>query len=144
MPTMLLILVLLPLAADDTVLTPWGTNHHGSDVPKREVREITARRAQYDIVQGGTMDGENCRTPHGVWQPFQQTWESNQQVRIENIGTADIVNPWLSNGRNDFRSVKEIVARVLTPGMTDRDKATALWWQEIQYRFHFEGDNSEL
>ena len=28
--------------------------------------------------------------------------------------------------------------------MTDREKARALWWQEVQHRFHFEGDNDEL
>jgi hypothetical protein len=140
----LLMLALLPLAASEDGLAPWGSNRHESDVPKRDVREIAARRAEYVVVQGGTMDGENCRSPHGVWQPFQQAWESNRQVRIENVGTTDVVNPWLSNGRNDFRNVREIVARVVKPGMTDKDKATALWWQEIQYRFHFEGDNSEL
>ena len=28
--------------------------------------------------------------------------------------------------------------------MTDREKARALWWQEVQHRFHLEGDNNEL
>jgi hypothetical protein len=28
--------------------------------------------------------------------------------------------------------------------MTEKEKAIALWWQEIQNRFHLEGDNSEL
>ncbi len=55
-----------------------------------------------------------------------------------------MVNPWLSNGRNDFRSLDRIVARAIEPGMTDREKARALWWQEVQHRFHFEGDNDEL
>lgn len=140
----LLMLVLLPLTANDEPLAPWGANRHASDVPRREVREIGARRAEYVVVQGGTMDGQNCRSPNGVWQPFQQSWESNRRVRIENVGTTDVVNPWLSNGRNDFRSLQEIVDRVVKPGMTDREKAMALWWQEVQYRFHFEGDNNEL
>ena len=76
--------------------------------------------------------------------PFQQTWESNRSVRLENVGTTDLVNPWLSNGRSDFRSIQEIVARAVKPGMSDQDKAMALWWQEIQYRYHYEGDNNEL
>lgn len=112
--------------------------------PQRAVRDITDRQARYVIVHGGTMDGQNCRSPQGVWQPFQQTWESNRSVRLENVGPSDIVNPWLSNGRNDFRDLQKIVARVVKPGMTDKEKALALWWQEIQYRFHFEGDNNEL
>ena len=52
------------------------------------------------------MDGRNCRSPQGVWTPFEQTWESNRSVRMENVGETDVVNPWLSNGRNDFRSVQ--------------------------------------
>jgi hypothetical protein len=141
--TSLLVLGLL-LTANDDSLAPWATNRHASDVPKRDVREISARQAEYALVQGGTMDGQNCRSPQGVWQPFQQTWESNRWVRIENVGTTDVVNPWLSNGRNDFRTLQEIVSRVVKPGMTDKEKALALWWQEIQHRFHSEGDNSEL
>ncbi len=90
------------------------------------------------------MDGRNCRSPQGVWQPFQQTWESNRSVLMENVGHTEIVNPWLSNGRNDFRTLDEIVARAVKPGMTDGEKAKALWWQEVQYRFHFDGDNDEL
>ena len=144
MQTMLLMLAIMLLKANDEPLVPWGANHHASDMPRRDVREIDARRAEYVVVQGGTMDGQNCRSPNGVWQPFQQSWESNRRVRIENVGTTDVVNPWLSNGRNDFRSLKEIVDRVVKPGMTDKDKAMALWWQEVQYRYHFEGDNNEL
>lgn len=144
MRTTLLMLLLWPMTADDDSLSPWSADRHASDVPMREVREISTRRATYVVMQGGTMDGQNCRSPQGVWQPFQQTWESNRSVRVENVGTTDLVNPWLSNGRNDFRSLKQIVASVVEPGMTDKEKAMALWWQEIQHRFHFEGDNDEL
>jgi hypothetical protein len=28
--------------------------------------------------------------------------------------------------------------------MTDKEKAMALWWQQIQHRFHYGGDNKEL
>src|SRR5258708_942386 len=118
--------VLLPLAANDETLAPWESNHHASDMPRRDVREIAADRAEYVVVQGGTMEGQNCSSQTGVGQPSQQSWESNRRVRIENVGTTDVVNPWLSNSRNDFRSLKEIVDRVVKPGMTDRDKAIAL------------------
>jgi hypothetical protein len=63
---------------------------------------------------------------------------------MENIGDIDVVNPWLSNGRNNFRSVDEMVSTAIVPGMTDADKAFALWFQEIRYRHHSSGDNSEL
>ncbi len=136
--------VLLLGATADDERAPWASNHHPTDVAKRHVQEITNRRVEYVVVQGGTMDGRNCRSPQGVWQPFEQTWESNRSVRMENVGTTDLVNPWLSNGQNEFRSLDRIVARAIKPGMTDREKARALWWQEVQHRFHFEGDNSEL
>ncbi|MBI3861995.1 MAG: hypothetical protein HY290_08870, partial [Planctomycetia bacterium] len=140
----LCLLALLPLAAGDEGLAPWASDHHPTDVAKQHVQEISAGRAEYTVIQGGTMDGRNCRSPQGVWQPFQQTWESNRRVRIENIGDTDVVNPWLSNGRTDFRNLDAIVARAVEPGMTDREKAMALWWQEVQHRFHFDGDNAEL
>ncbi len=133
--------------AASPALAPWGNNHDPSDVPKSHVEEITTGQSNYTIVQGGTMDGRNCRSPMGCGinreGAFVQTWESNRAVRLENIGDTDVVNPWISNGRN-FRSMQEIVAHAITPDMTDAEKAYALWYQEIQYRHHSSGDNDEL
>jgi len=140
----LLTWVFLLVATTDDAQARLALDRHPADVTKRHTQEITAGRAEYALVQGGTMDGLNCRSPQGVWQPYQQTWESNRSVLMENVGDTDVVNPWLSNGRNDFRSLDEIVARAVKPGMTDAEKARALWWQEVQYRYHFDGDNNEL
>jgi hypothetical protein len=138
------------LVADDA-LQPWSTNTHPTDVAKSHVEQITASKGathKYTVLQGGTMDGRNCRSPMGCGVAregaFIQTWESNRSVRMENVGDTDVVNPWLSNGRNNFRSVGEIVSSAVLPGMTDADKAFALWFQEIQYRHHSGGDNGEL
>jgi hypothetical protein len=132
----------------DDALTPWSANTHPSDVARSHVEEITAGQHEYPVVQAGTMDGRNCRSPMGCGMSregaFLQTWESNRSVRIENVGRADVVNPWLSNGRNNFRSVEEILSSAVTPDMTDAEKAFALWFQEIRYRHHSSGDNSEL
>jgi hypothetical protein len=144
MTAALLTSVVLVAATSDDSLAPWASNHHPTDVPRRQVQEITTATAKYVVVQGGTMDGQNCRTPQGVWEPFRQPWESNRFVRMENLGPTDLINPWLSNGRNDFRTLNEIAARAIKPGMTGAEKARALWWQEVQYRFHFDGDNDEL
>src|SRR5262245_1894019 len=138
------LLLLLPAALCGEELAPWKSSRHPTDVPRKHVQEISAGRQEYRIVQGGTMDGRNCRSPQGVWTPFEQTWESNRSVRMENFGDTDVVNPWLSNGTNDFRTIQAIVARAVRPEMSDRDKALALWWQEVQLRFHYEGDNREL
>ena len=137
-------MLLVPATLCGEELAPWKSKRDPADVPKRHVQEIEAGRLEYKVVQGGTMDGRNCRSPQGVWTPFEQTWESNRSVRLENVGQTDVVNPWLVSGRNDLRSISAIVARAIEPGMTDKEKAMALWWQQIQHRFHYEGDNQEL
>jgi hypothetical protein len=136
--------LLIPVTLWGEELAPWKSKHDPADVPKRHIQELNAGQSTYKVVQRGTMDGRNCRSPQGVWTPFEQTWESNRAVRLENVGETDVVNPWLVSGRNDFRSVNAIVARAIEPGMTDNEKAMALWWQEIQHRFHYGGDNNEL
>ena len=127
---------------------PWGMNADPTDVPKAHVQEITQGTQKYEVVQGGTMDGRSCRTPMGIGMnsegAFFQTWESNRSVRMENVGDTDAVNPWLSNGRNTFRNVAEIVQSAIAPDMTDAEKAFALWFQQIQHRHHSGGDNGEL
>ena len=117
-------------------LEPWRSETHLTDVAKRHVEEISTGTHRFVIIQGGTVDGENCRTPQGSWDPMAQTWESNRAVRMENVGETDVVNPWLSNGRNSFRSVEEIVSGAVRPDMTDREKAIALYYLEVRQRFH--------
>jgi hypothetical protein len=135
-------------AGADDALKPWAANTHPSDVARSHVEEISTALHTYTVLQGGTMDGRSCRMPMGCGiareGAFLQTWESNRSVRMENVGSTDVVNPWLSNGRNNFRSVHQIVASAVAPGMTDAEKAFALWFQEIQYRHHSPGDNNEL
>ena len=134
--------------AAEQALKPWATNTEPTDVPKSKVQEITKGTQKYTVVQGGTMDGRNCRTPMGCGMAregaFYQTWESNRSVRMENVGETDVIDPWISNGRNSFRTVEEIANSALAPGMTDAEKAFAIWLQEIQYRHHAPGDNNEL
>lgn len=105
--------------------------------PRRHVEEISAPAWTYRVTQGGTMDGENCRSPlgggFGIWT---QSFESNRSVRLENIGDTDVVDPWLSNGRNDFRTVREIVAGAVHPGMVDGERARAIWRFQTTHRFH--------
>jgi hypothetical protein len=146
MNTFLLLVATLPLAAAppaDEALEPWASNRQPQDVAQRHVEEITAAKKEYRVQHGGTMDGTNCRVPigggFGIWD---QAWESNRAVRLENIGDTDVVNPWLSNGRNDFRTLKEIVGRAVKPDMSDREKAIALWRLQTTHRFHAgTGDN---
>src|SRR5436305_12800588 len=75
---------------------------------------------------------------------IEQTWQSNRAVRMANGSQTDVVDPWLSNGRNNFRNIKEIVASVVTPGMSDAEKARALWYQQIQQRYHSSAGGEDL
>src|SRR5262245_28122033 len=140
--------MLLATVAHGDAIAPWDKNSDPTDVPKRHVEKVLVGRHVYIVRQGGSMDGSNCRSPMGVGMmdgpAIEQTWESNRAVRLENTGDTDVINPWLSNGRNDFRDLGEIVASAVKPGMTDREKAQALWFQEIRHRYHWAGDNQEL
>jgi hypothetical protein len=140
--------MLITALGSNEALGPWGKNPDPTDAPKRHVEKVVTGRHVYVVRHGGTMDGTNCRSPIGVGMmdgpALEQTWESNRAVRLENIGDTDVINPWLSNGRNNFRNMAEIVAAAVSPGMTDREKAHALWFQEIRHRYHWAGDNNEL
>src|SRR5262245_5877987 len=89
--------VVWPALAADTprteALEPWASNRHPQDVAGRHTEDVTAAKHEYRVTQGGTMDGTNCRTPvggsFGVWD---QTWESNRAVRMENVGDTDVLN----------------------------------------------------
>jgi acetyl esterase/lipase len=131
--------------ASAETLEPWASNRHPKDVAGRHTEEITAAKHEYRVQHGGTMDGTNCRSPiggsFGVWD---QSWESNRTVRMENVGDTDVINPWLSNGRNDFRTLQNMVAGALRPGMTDREKAIALWRLQTTHRFHASTTDAEV
>ncbi|HLY08721.1 MAG TPA: Ig domain-containing protein [Planctomycetota bacterium] len=149
MKTMIAALILLvPPPGKDVGLEPWASKSQPGDAPKRRVEEISDAKHVYTVAQGGTLDGSNCRSPVGVgmgsWAALEQTWESNRSVRLENTGDTDVVNPWLSNGRNTFRTLSEIASSAVTAGMSDREKAMAMWFQEIRHRYHFDGDNNDL
>jgi hypothetical protein len=134
-----------PAAPPDGTREPWASKGHPQDVAKRHVEDVTAALHEYAVTQGGTMDGSNCRSPvGGAFAIWEQSWESNRAVRLENVGTTDVINPWLSNGRNDFRSVPEIVAQAVRPGMTDREKVIALWRLQTTHRFHADSGDKEV
>jgi len=139
---------LLLAAGADTGLEPWASKAQPGDIAKRHVEEIVSAEHKYVVVHGGTVDGECCRTPMGCGINregiIDQSWQSNRAVRMENVGQTDLVNPWLSNGRNNFRTLDEIVASAITPGMSDKEKAIALWLQHVSRRFHRGGYGGDL
>jgi hypothetical protein len=122
---------------------PWASNTDPADVPKRHVVDITTAPFAYSIIMGGTIDGKMCTTLPGVWEPYEQTWESSRSIRMENIGPTRIVNPWLKIGPIDFFS-QQTIADSVTQGLsTEREKALALFYFYITHRYHKgNGDNT--
>ncbi len=112
--------------------------------PRSHTETITTARHEFVLRMGGTMDGENTRTPigYGAWS---RAFEPMREVRIENIGDVPVVNPWLIvNGRHDWRTVEKIIAGATHDCANDRERAMALWWFVVNHRFHAtpnDGDN---
>ena len=124
-----------------------GSPGHPTPIPrtsrKSHVQEVTTAPCTYHITQGGTMDGKMCTTLPGVWQPYEQTWESNRSVRMENVGATNVHNPWLKIGPIDFFSQQTIADSVVEGLSTDREKSLAIFYFYITHRFHKgNGDNT--
>lgn len=51
----ILFLLLLPAAVVGEELAPWKSNRHKTDTPRRHVQVIDAGRAEYRVVQRGTI-----------------------------------------------------------------------------------------
>jgi len=88
---------------------------------------------------GGTMDGPSTRDPIG-YAAWDQAFEPNRSVRLENVGETPVVNPWLLvNGKHRWRTVQEIIEEIvgeLPPNASDRERAIAIWEFEKHHRFH--------
>ncbi|HSB13070.1 MAG TPA: putative Ig domain-containing protein [Bryobacteraceae bacterium] len=115
-----------------------------SDAPKHQTEVVTSGKHTYTVTMGGTIDGEMTRDPIGYW-AYDQYWEPNLFVRIENIGDETAVNPWLlRKGRPDTRTVQGIVGHVLEPSMSEAERARRLWEFEIKNRFHATTEDHEV
>ena len=121
---------------------PWASRTDPTDVPKSHVQDVTAAPFTYNITQGGTIDGKMCTTLPSVWEPYEQTWESNRSLRMENVGAAKVINPWLKIGPIDFFSQQTMANSVVGGLSTDREKALAIFYFYITHRYHKgNGDN---
>jgi hypothetical protein len=112
--------------------------------PKFHTELFSSDDHTYTVRMGGSIDGEMTRDPVGYW-AFDQYWEPNIYVRLENVGDVPIVNPWLQReGKPDTRSVQSILDYVVNPSMTERERARRLWEFEIKNRFHATTDDEEV
>ena len=114
------------------------------DNSKQQVENIDSSHATYAIEMGGKIDGPMTRDPIGYW-AYDQYWEPNVRVTMKNIGDTPVVNPWLQRaGTMDTRTLKSIVDSIVTPGMSDQEKARRIWEFEINNRFHATTQDDEV
>ena len=112
--------------------------------PKFHTEIISKSSRKYTVRMGGKIDGEMTRDPVGYW-GYNQYWEPNFFVRLENVGDVVVVNPWLRRTDSpDTRTLESIIDYVLKPGMSDEEKARALWEFEIKHRFHATTEDDEV
>jgi len=134
--SLLCVLVGVMLLAGSARAAPRQDGSTRPDRPQTHVETIASSRHEYTVTMGGLFDGVMTRDPIG-YGAYRQYFEPNRWVRVENIGDVPVKNPWLLvNGKRDWRTVEKIVASVVRPGMTDKEKALALWWHEVNTRFH--------
>jgi hypothetical protein len=104
--------------------------------PHQHVENITAASHVYRIRVNGTADGTNTRDPIG-YGSYDQAWESNLSVRMENIGDELVESPWIVvNGRRSWRTIDDILGEILEEGMSDAEKARAIWEFARHHRYH--------
>lgn len=115
------------------------------DSPPKYHREIISDGShKYTVRMGGKIDGGMTRDPVGYW-GYNQYLEPNLFVRLENVGDVVVINPWLRRtDRPDTRTMQGILDYVLKPGMSDAEKARALWEFEIKHRFHATTEDDEV
>ena len=98
---------------------------------KEYVEEIDETTREYGVTMGGTLDGFNTveyLDTYGGHMRQESRFEPNDYVVIENIGDVTVFNPRIViNGRRDWYSADTILAGVLEDGMTDAEKAMALF-----------------
>lgn len=97
---------------------------------------VEASPASYEVHVEGEVDDSLTRDPVG-YAAFRQGWQLNRFLRLENVGDADVVNPWVSlNGQAPWRSTAEIAAAATAGYTEDRDRARAIWEFTRRRRFH--------
>jgi len=108
----------------------------GRQKSKRYTIKIPGGTHKYQIELKGTLDEFNTAdylgAPLGTkdvgHRRLKSRFQPNNYVSIENIGDKDVVNPRIViNGRRNWFSADDILAGIIKPGMTTKEKALAIW-----------------
>ena len=107
-----------------------------------------AAGTNYCVHVGGTVDGQSLRDPVGYGN-YKQSWENNLWTCLHNTGTAAVVNPWIHvDGQRRWHCTEQILEEVLEPGMSqgmsDADKARAIYDFARGHRYHCTTGDDEV
>ncbi|MBN2295289.1 MAG: hypothetical protein JXM70_22855 [Pirellulales bacterium] len=98
---------------------------------KTATKLVESERAEYQIQVDGKLDGFNtARYVNLDGNHIMETagFQPNVELKIENVGRQDVVNPRIViNDRHDWFSIESLVEEIVEPGMTDREKALAVY-----------------
>lgn len=95
-------------------------------------RVVTTPTAGYQLSLGGTLDSFNSAayvtTNNDKTMMEVPRFQPDRFLRLANVGTTDIINPRVViNGRRSWSCADDLLAGILRRGMTERDKAFALF-----------------
>ncbi len=124
-------LVMGILSASSTLRASTPTPWRLEKAARQHVEQVTKRSHTYQIKMGGTLDEFNTASyppTYGGSMRLESKFQPNVYVILENTGDVDVVNPRLVlNGRRDWFSADSILGSILKPGMTEAEKAMAIW-----------------
>ena len=112
------------------------------------VETIDRNKARYEITMGGMLDGFNTAdypATYGYSRRLVSRFEPNEYMVIENVGETEVLNPRIVvNERRNWHSVKDILASVTEPDMTNAEKAMAIWRLTASYDVQCHDNNRRV
>lgn len=88
-------------------------------------RVVHSSSESYEVKVGGNLDEFNTRRYTGH---YECAFQPNVSFTIANTGDTEVENPRIViNGRRNWYSIEDIGSQVVRPGMTDEEKAFAVW-----------------
>lgn len=106
-------------------------------IEKEYVAEVRGKEASYQIKVEGELDGENTRFPCSSQAYVAPCFEPNISCVIENIGDTPVESPRIKvNDSGMWFTIDELLGDIITPEMTDAEKARAIYEFHIRRRAH--------
>lgn len=98
---------------------------------QEHIEEVTGGTHTYQVKMGGSLDEFNTADYLDTYlgcKRMKSRFQPNKHLVIENTGDTDVVNPRIVvNGQRNWFSANDILTSILTPEMTDAEKAIAIY-----------------